>query len=126
MKDWEIVDYIKEFGEISPIDLSIKWPQIDVKAITSPPKGRSRKNVHNMSHSESESPEKKKMKKDPKKNAVKENPEDAAKASDDAEESDEEKMKKVADFVKKLEAKKGKYTQSKINFQPVKTSKSSW
>ena len=67
--EWEIVDYIKEFGEISSIDLSIKWPQIDVKAITSPPKGRSRKNVHNMSYSDSDSPDKKKLKKDSKKPA---------------------------------------------------------
>ena len=48
------------------------------------------------------------------------------KRNDDSDESDEEKMKKVADFVKKLEAKKVKYSQSKINFQPVKSSKSSW
>ena len=62
-------------------------------------------NVHNIFHSESESPDKKKSK-----NGYKE--------SDNAE---EENLKKVADFVKKLEGRKVKYSQSRLSFQPSKS-----
>ena len=94
---------LEVFGKLSNIDLSIKWPSVQVKDISSPPKGRQRKNVHKISSSsndESDSPLHKKVKND---NDV----------------SDEENRKKVSDFVKKLEAKnakKTKYSQTKINF----------
>ena len=92
--DWERERDLHCFGEISDIDLSIKWPSIEVKQITSPPKGRTRKNIHNLSRSgsESESPDQKKTR------------------------INEENIQKVQDFVKKLESKKTKYSQSKINF----------
>ena len=47
--------------------MSVKWPQVEVKYITSPPKGRVRKNIHNLSDSsgsESASPDHKKRKED--------------------------------------------------------------
>ena len=95
--DWELEHDLNVFGEIAEIDLSINWPNVEVKEITSPPKGRSRKNVHNLSDSsvEGSSPVNKKTK------------------------VDDENIQKVQDFVKKLEekqAKKAKFTQSKIAF----------
>ena len=95
---------------------------MDVKGITSPPKGRSRKNVHNLSYSDSDSPDKKKMRKDSKKES---SGKDTSLDKKDSDALDEENLKKVADFVKKLEAKKVKYSQSRINFQPTKSNKSS-
>ena len=92
--DWERELDLSIFGEISEIDMSIKWPFIEVKDITSPPKGRTRKNIHNISKSGSEtgSPS-------PKKSKI-----------------DEENILKVQDFVKKLESRKNKFTQSKLGF----------
>ena len=95
--DWEVEADLDSFGEISDIDTTITWPTVEVKSITSPPKGRSRKNVHNMSDSsvEGDSPLNKKSR------------------------MEEDNNQKVQDFVKKLEAKqakKVKYTQSKLAF----------
>ena len=103
--DWEIEENLEVFGKLSNIDLSIKWPTVQVKDISSPPQGRQRKNVHKFSSSsneESNSPLHKK-----------------AKNNDDDTSEDEENRKKVSDFVKKLEAKNAKktrYSQTKINF----------
>ena len=88
------------FGKISEIDKSITWPNIEVKMIFSPPKGRQRKNVHNLSRSSSEgdSPLHKKSKID---------------------QESQENLVKVHDFVKKLEEKqnkKQKYKQANLNF----------
>ena len=92
--DWERERDLHCFGEISDIDLNIAWPSIEVKQITSPPKGRTRKNIHNISKSgsESDSPDHKRSR------------------------INEENLQKVQDFVKKLESKKTKFTQSKLNF----------
>ena len=40
--------------EIEEADSSIPWPGVEVKQIFSPPKGRQRKNVHNISDTSSE------------------------------------------------------------------------
>ena len=92
--DWEREFNLSIFGEIAEIDMSLKWPFIEMKEITSPPKGRSRKNLHNISKSgsESESPEHKKCK------------------------IQEENMQKVHEFVKTLESRKTKFMQSKLSF----------
>ena len=89
--DWEVEADLESFGEITNIEPTITWPTVEVKSITSPPKGRSRKNVHNMSDSsvEGDSPLNKKSR------------------------MEEDNNQKVQDFVKKLEAKqvkKVKYT----------------
>ena len=104
MSDWENQPNLSIFGEISGIDSSIKWPNIEVKQIFSPPKGRHRKNVHNIldSSSEGSSPAHKKTK------------------------MEEENTMKVHEFFKKLEEKQAtklKYTQAKLNF-PASKSKS--
>ena len=95
--DWEYEPDLNAFGDIAEIDMSVKWPNIIVKQIYSPPKGRSRKNVHNISDSsvEGESPVSKRSK------------------------AEDENSQKVQDFVNKLEekqTKKVKYTQAKIPF----------
>ena len=99
--EWETEPDLTAFGEIGEIDISIKWPNVEVKQVFSPPKGRPRKNVHNISDSSSEgsSPANKRTK------------------------VDEENSQKVQDFVKKLEAKqarKTKYTQAKTAFPLTK------
>ena len=97
--DWVVQDDLNVFGDISDIDMSVMWPVTEVKQITSPPKGRERKNVHKLSSkSDDDSPDKKKKKtsQSPKEN------------------EDQENQKKVAEFVQNLEKKHKKYTQSKI------------
>ena len=86
--------FVQLLLQILDIDLNISWPSIEVKQITSPPKGRARKNIHNISKSgsESDSPDHKRSR------------------------INEENLQKVQDFVKKLESKKTKFTQSKLNF----------
>ena len=98
--EWEREKDLNCFGEIAEMDMTIKWPSVDVKQISLPPKGRVRKNVHNLSQSGSES------------------------GSPEAKRSriQEENLQKVQDFVKKLEARKPKFTQSKINFPKSKSS----
>ena len=108
--EWVFVEDFAKFGEISPIDMSIKWPQLEVKSITSPPKGRSRKNVHNTSKSSDEesSPAAKKVKR-------------SEKEKEKAEEEAEEQTQKVYAFVKKLEARSSKkFTQTKLDFPKKK------
>ena len=105
--DWVVQDDLNVFGDISDIDLNVMWPVADVKQITSPPKGRNRKNVHKLSsNSENDSPDKKKTK-------TSQSPKDK---------EDQENQKKVAEFVQNLEKKSGnkKYTQSKIKLTSVK------
>ena len=99
-------DDINVFGDLSDVDMNVMWPVADVKQITSPPKGRKRKNVHDVSiNSEGESPEKKKPK-----------------SYQSTEKEDLENKKKVADFVQNLEKKNGnrKYTQTKIKIAALK------
>ena len=98
--EWEREKDLNCFGEIAEMDMTIKWPSVDVKQISLPPKGRVRKNVHNLSQSGSKS------------------------GSPEAKRSliQEENLQKVQDFVKKLEARKPKFTQSKINFPKSKSS----
>jgi len=62
--DWELEENLEVFGEISKVDITIKWPTVDVKEITSPTKGRNRKKVHMISSEseDSKSPEAKKSK----------------------------------------------------------------
>ena len=99
-------DDINVFGELSDIDMNVLWPVVDVKQITSPPKGRKRKNVHDVSiNSDNESPEKKK-----------------SKQSQSPEFDDPENKRKVAEFVMNLEKKNGnkKYTQTKIKIAALK------
>merc|ERR1712243_403332 len=61
--DWIVQDDLNVFGELSDIDLNVLWPVTEVKQITSPPKGRKRKKVHNVSiNSDSGSPDTKKTK----------------------------------------------------------------
>ena len=101
---WEREHDLEVFGKISNPDMEKKWPATEVKYITSPPKGRVRKNVHNISNnSEKESPEAKRKKTD-------------MDTDQDMELTDEENTVKVQAFIKKLEAKKVKYTQQKIQF----------
>jgi len=100
--DWKREDNLEAFGKISNINMTINWLFVDIKSITSPPKGRIRKIVHKMSSdSETDSPDHKKMKK-----------------KDD--DQDEENKRKVADFVSKLE-KNSRYSQSKLNFTKLST-----
>ena len=104
--DWIVQDDITVFGELSEVDMNMLWPVVDVKQITSPPKGRKRKNVHEVSfNSDAESPEKKKSKK-----------------SQSPDMDDPDNKRKVAEFVKNLEKKSGnkKYTQTKIKITALK------
>ena len=108
--EWVVVDNLEEFGEISPLDMSIKWPQVEVKTITSPPKGRSRKNVHNISKTSDEesSPAAKKAKR-------------SEKGKREDEGDDQDQTQKVYAFVKKLEAKSNKkFSQTKLDFPKKK------
>ena len=105
--DWVVQDDLNVFGDISDIDLNVLWPVAEVKQITSPPKGRNRKNVHKLSsNSENDSPDKKKTKT----------------SQSPKEKEDQENQKKVADFVHNLEKKAGnkKYRQSKIKLTSTK------
>ena len=98
--DWIVQDDINVFGVLSDIDMNVLWPVVNVKQITSPPKGRKRKNLHDVSfNSDGESPFKKKPK-----------------SSQSPDVDDPENKRKVAEFVKNLEKKNGnkKYTQTKI------------
>ena len=85
------------------------WPVMDIKEITSPPKGRKRKNVHDMSYNSE---------------ADKESP--TRKRSRSAQDvlDDPENQKKVAAFVMDLEKKNAnrKFSQAKINFPSLKES----
>ena len=104
--DWIVQDDINVFGELSDIDMNVLWPVVDVKQITSPPKGRKRKNVHDVSiNSDGESPEKKK-----------------SKTLQSPDMDDPDNKRKVAEFVKNLEKKNGnkKYTQTKIKLTALK------
>ena len=96
--DWEREENPEAFGKISDIDMAIKWPFVNVKSITSPPKGRTRKNMNRISSDSSEtgSPDHKKMR-----------------TKDD--DQDEETQRKIADFTSKLE-RQSKYSQSKLIF----------
>ena len=97
--DWVVQDDLNVFGDISEIDMTVMWPVAEVKQITSPPKGRERKNVHKLSsNSDDDSPDMKKKK-------MLQSPKDK---------EDQENQKKVAEFVQNLEKKNKKYTQSKI------------
>ena len=110
--EWIVVDNLEEFGKIRPIDMSIKWPQVEVKNITSPPKGRQRKNVHNISKSSDDetSPAAKRMKSGPNE-----------KVNEKNEDKEEERTQKVVAFVKKLEAKsQKKFNQTKLDFPKIK------
>ena len=101
---WEREYDLEVFGKISDPDMEKKWPATEVKNITSPPKGRVRKNVHNISNtSETESLEAKRKKTD-------------RDTDQELELTDEENTAKVQAFIKKIEAKKVKYTQQKIQF----------
>ena len=105
--DWIVQDDLNVFGELSDIDMNVLWPVTEVKQITSPPKGRKRKNVHDVStNSDNESPDKKKSKS----------------SQSPKEKEDLENKKKVADFVQNLEKKNGnkKFTQTKIKLAALK------
>ena len=84
--EWEREKDLNCFGEIAEMDMTIKWPSVDVKQISLPPKGRVRKNVHNLSQSGSES-----GRSEAKRSRIQ-----------------EENLQKVQDFVKKLQARKPK------------------
>ena len=99
--DWVVQDDLNVFGVLSEVDMNVLWPVPEVKQITSPPKGRKRKNVHDFSdNSDGESPFKKKSK---------------SLQSPDVYD-DPENKRKVAEFVKNHEKKYGnkKYTQTTI------------
>ena len=49
--EWEIETDLAAFREMAEIDSNVKWPSVEVKQICSPPKGRARKNIHNISNS---------------------------------------------------------------------------
>ena len=105
--DWIVQDDINVFGVLSDIDMNVLWPVVDMKQITSPPKGRKRKNVHDVSmNSDSGSPDSKRTKE----------------SQSPKEKEDIENKKKVADFVKNLEKKNGnkKFTQTKIKLTTLK------
>ena len=105
--DWIVQDDLNVFGDLSDIDLNVMWPVTEVKQITSPPKGRKRKNIHDVStNSDNESPDKKKSKS----------------SQSPKEKEDLENKKKVADFVQNLEKKNGnkKFTQTKIKLAALK------
>ena len=109
--DWVVQEDLNVFGEVSDIDFNVLWPVSDVKSITSPPKGRKRKKVHDVSlNSESGSPEPKRTKD----------------VQSPKEKEDIENKRKVAEFVKNLEKKSGgkKFTQTKIKLTTPKDS--SW
>ena len=105
--DWVVQDDLNVFGELSDIDFNVLWPVSEVKSITSPPKGRKRKKVHDVSlNSDSGSP-------DPKRTKDVQSPK---------EKEDIENKRKVAEFVKNLEKKSGskKFTQTKIKLTTLK------
>ena len=109
--DWVVQEDLNVFGEVADIDFNVLWPVSDVKSITSPPKGRKRKKVHDVSlNSESGSPEPKRTKD----------------VQSPKEKEDIENKRKVAEFVRNLEKKSGgkKYTQTKIKLTSSKDS--SW
>ena len=109
--DWVVQEDLNVFGEVADIDFNVLWPVSDVKSITSPPKGRKRKKVHDVSlNSDSGSPE-------PKRNKDVQSPK---------EKEDIENKRKVTEFVRNLERKNGgkKYTQTKIKLTSSKDS--SW
>ena len=83
VSEQEIEPDLSIFGEIEEADSSILWPGVEVKQIFSPPRGRQRKNINNISDTSSEgsSPAHKKSK------------------------VEEENTQKVLEFVKKLEEK---------------------
>ena len=61
--DWVVQDDLNVFGELSDIDFNVLWPVSEVKIITSPPKGRKRKKIHDVSlYSDSGSPDPKRTK----------------------------------------------------------------
>ena len=49
VSEWEVENDLTIFGDISEIESSIIWPGVEVKQIFSPPKGRQRKNIYNIS-----------------------------------------------------------------------------
>ena len=90
--DWVTQDDLHVFVVLSDWDSNVMWPGMDLKEITSPPKGRKRKNVHEMSmnsETEAASPYKKRYR--------------SAQSQDVLD--DPENKKKVAAFVKDLEKK---------------------
>ena len=104
--DWIVQDDLNVFGVLSDIDMNVLWPVVDVKQITSPPKGRKRKNIHDVSfNSDAESPYKKK-----------------SKTSQSPDVDDPDNKRKVAEFVKNLEKKNvnKKYTQTTIKITALK------
>ena len=105
--DWIVQDDLNVFGELSDIDLNVLWPVTEVKMITSPPKGRKRKKVHDVSmNSDNESPDTKKTRS----------------SQSPKEKEDLENKKKVADSDKNLEKKNGskKFTQTKTKLTAIK------
>ena len=109
--DWVTQEDLHVFGVLSDWDSNVMWPVVDLKEITSPPKGRKRKNVHEMSvnsETDAESPNKKRSKS----------------AQSQAFLDDPENKKKVAAFVNDLERKNGgrKFSQSRIKFPLLKDS----
>ena len=109
--DWVTQEDLHVFGVLSDWDSNVMWPVMDIKEITSPPKGRKRKNVHDMSsnsEADAESPNRKRSR--------------SAQSQDVFD--DPENKKKVAAFVMDLEKKNGnrKFTQSKIKFASMKNS----
>ena len=108
--EWVVVENLEEFGVISPLDMTIKWPQVEVKSITSPPKGRSRKNVHNISKNSDEES-----------SPVAKKPKRSEKGKKEDEGEDQDQTQKVYAFVKKLEAKSNKkFSQTKLDFPKIK------
>merc|ERR1712115_95020 len=60
---WVVQDDLNVFGKLSDIDFNVLWPVSEVKSITSPPKGRKRKKIHDVSlASEGSSPDPKRTK----------------------------------------------------------------
>ena len=109
--DWVTQEDLHIFGILSEWDSNIMWPVVDLKEITSPPKGRKRKNPHEISvtsETEAENPSKKR----------------SMSAQSQALLDDPENQKKVAAFVKDLERKNGgrKFSQSRIKFPLLKDS----
>ena len=86
------------------------WPQVEVKTITSPPKGRVRKNVHNLfTNNDNKSPAHKRAKKG--KITIREQDRNRGQ-----EQEDTNNAMKVQAFIQMIKAKKRTYTQQKINF----------
>ena len=107
--DWIVQDDLQVFGTISEADMNVMWPVMDLKQITSPPKGRKRKTVHDLSmNSDVESPYKKRPK-----------PTLSPDVFDDP-----DNKKRVAKFVMNLEKKNAnrKFSQTKIKFTSLKES----